>query len=156
MGPALIQLGQVHPEQEPFHLQPVGYDKCCHVLTSSLLPFLPGKTGFSLPEEPRQCSFDTAAAAQHGQKVKTGLTETLAAAGLVKVKATTACLRPLWGRGWSSILCIPHQAWHEPGLSPQEIKSSKSPHFTSTASSPGRNTAPKKSRWGYESQYHTS
>lgn len=52
MGPVLIQLGQVHPEQEPFHLQPVGYDKCCHVVTSSLLPFLPTKTGFSLPEEP--------------------------------------------------------------------------------------------------------
>lgn len=50
----------------------------------------------SLPSGTRQSSFDTAAAAQPGQKVKTGLTEV--AVGLVKLKAATACLRALGGR----------------------------------------------------------
>lgn len=73
MGPVLVQLGQLHPWQEPFHFQPVGSDRCCHVVTSSLLPFLPTTTGFSLPEETGNAVFDTAVAAQHGEKVKTGL-----------------------------------------------------------------------------------
>lgn len=51
-------------------------------------------------------------------------------------------------QGQSLILCTHHPAWHKPGLSPQEIKSSKSPHFTSRASSPGCNAAPKKAGEG--------
>lgn len=90
MGPVLVQLGQKNAQQEYFHLQPTGYDKCCHVVTSTLLPFPPTMTVFSLPEETGSAIFDTAAAAQHGEKVKTGLRH-LTTVGLVKLEAITAC-----------------------------------------------------------------
>lgn len=47
-------------------------------------------TVFSLPEETGSAIFDTAAAAQHGEKVKTGLRH-LTTVGLVKLEAITAC-----------------------------------------------------------------
>lgn len=73
MDAVLVQLGQLHPQEEPFHFQPVGYDKCCHVVTSSLLPFPPATTGFSFPKETDNAVFDTAAATQQEEKVSTGL-----------------------------------------------------------------------------------
>lgn len=72
MGPVLVQLGRLRPQQEPFHFQPVGSDKRCHVVTSSLLLFPPTTAGFSLPKEAGSAISDAAAAAQHGEEVKTG------------------------------------------------------------------------------------
>lgn len=64
-GLVLVLPGQPHPQQGPFHFQHVGYDKGCHVVTSSLLPFLPMMTGFSFPKGTDGAIFE------HGERVKT-------------------------------------------------------------------------------------
>lgn len=125
MGPVLIQLGQVHSEQEPFHLQPVGHDKCCHAVISSLLPLLPMKTGFSLPQGPGSAVLTLLLQPSTGRRLRQVQQRHLAAAGMVELKAITACLVPCEAGTIFNALHSPPgmtQAWSEPsGNKEQQI-----------------------------------